>query len=117
MKENIEAIKTFTNKQVITLVSASIIGTFFVSDYIFTFDDNDKRLDTIELLHEKDMLNQAAMHDREIDALKEEMKLVGKFFQDQLNANQENNKRRTNTIRDRHDERLKELEKANSDKN
>lgn len=117
MTGNIETKTWFNNKQVITLVGFSIVSTFFVSGYVFTFDDNDKRLDEIEALHIKDNELLEKAHEREIGNLKEEMKIIGKFFQEQLNDIKEDGKRRTNTIRDRTDDRLDKLEERGSDKN
>ena len=114
--KNVNDLKTFTNKQVLSLCGATAVAVFFLSGYLFTFDDNDKRLDAAEVLHKKDIETIEKYHDKDIETLKDEMKMMAKFFEDQFNTFKEDSKRRTNTIRDRTDGRLDKLELSNSDK-
>lgn len=102
---NINDEKTFTNKQVISLVGGAIVATFVVSGLYFKFVANDIKLDAVEKEHKT-----------EVKALRDEMKMMAKFFEGQFNTFKDDSKRRTNTIRDRHDERLGKLEESNSDK-
>ena len=110
---NIEHKTWFTNRQVLSLLGFAIFATYFTTQYLLTSDDNDERIDDVEL----EMEEMEAAHDKDIKDIEKDMKDGYMFLQDQRKTDKEESQRRTNTIRDRHDERLKELEKSGSDKN
>ena len=103
-EKTVDELKTFTNKQVLSLVGSAIFITFVASGLYFKFNANDLKLDNLEKEHKVEM-----------KSLRDEMKLMAKFFQSQFDTYKDDSKRRINTIRDRTDERLNQLERSNSD--
>lgn len=93
------------NKKNIQLVVATVMITATLMGIYGRFVYMEGKVEAIETTTKK-----------EIQSLKEEFKLGFEFIQSQIKDNKDDNKRRTNTIRDRTDERLNLLERSNSDK-
>ena len=91
------------------MVTASFLGIFYRFTTVETNQANNKKATDLR------MTNIEINHDNEITTLKDEMKLAFEFINSRMNDDNNDNKRRTNTIRDRTDERLNQLERSNSD--
>lgn len=101
----VDALKTFTNKQVLSLLGACAFIVFSGSGIYYRFQDMESKTFFLETQVET-----------EIQMIRDEMKLGFEFMQDQRNGDKDGSRTRTNTIRDRTDLRLDKLEESNSDK-